>query len=53
VSVNATCGEGVAGKEVYCKLVGYDTFGGGGMKNYDILDGHVSSAKLKKPKKPW
>lgn len=24
VSVNATCGEGIAGREVYCKLVGYD-----------------------------
>jgi hypothetical protein len=25
VTANATCGEGVAQKEVYCKLVGYDS----------------------------
>lgn len=39
VTVNATCGEGVAQKEVYCKLVGYDRLDSG--STYDILDGQV------------
>ena len=40
VTVNATCGEGVAGPETYCKLVGYDTFKEG-LDDY-VLGGHVS-----------
>ena len=41
VTVNATCGEGVAQKEVYCKLVGYDSRLDAGRITYDILDGQV------------
>jgi len=41
VTVNATCGEGVAQKEVYCKLVGYDSRHDAGRITYDILDGQV------------
>ena len=41
VTVNATCGEGVAQKEVYCKLVGYDSRVDAGRITYDILDGQV------------
>ena len=40
VSVNATCGEGIALKETFCKLVGYDRFDSR-VANYDILDGQV------------
>ena len=39
VTVNATCGEGVALKEVYCKLVGYDRFEG--LSAFKVLDGQV------------
>lgn len=39
VSVNATCGEGVALREVYCKLVGYDRFDG--LSKFKIVDGQV------------
>jgi hypothetical protein len=44
ITVNATCGEGVSRKEVYCKLVGYDSFMGASTQR--ILDGQVSKKVL-------
>lgn len=40
VTVNATCGEGIPYKEIYCKLVGYDRIDVG-LAKYDIVDGQV------------
>lgn len=40
VTVNATCGEGIAVREVYCKLVGFDRFDVT-ISKFDILDGQV------------
>ena len=40
VTVNATCGEDATRKDVYCKLVGYDSIFHE-MKN-EILDGQVN-----------
>ena len=45
VTVNATCGEGVAQKEVYCKLVGYDSRMEATSITYDILDGQVKQLR--------
>ena len=39
VTVNATCGEDPTRKEVYCKLVGYDSIFSQSASN--ILDGQV------------
>ncbi len=41
VTVNATCGEGVAREEVYCKLVGYDSYAIASTQ-HNILDGQVN-----------
>lgn len=44
MTVNATCGEGVPVREVYCKLVGYDRLEST-LSKYDILDGQVNRFK--------
>lgn len=41
VTVNATCGEGISKKEIYCKLVGYDSIIS--TSDSEIRDGQVNS----------
>ena len=42
ITANATCGEGVVGKESYCKLVGgFDRIDETWGRNKDIIDGQV------------
>ena len=45
VTVNATCGEGLAQREVYCKLVGNNDDTVQMRGQFDILDGQVRSFK--------
>ena len=43
IQANATCGEGVLGKESYCKLVGgFDRIDETWGRSKDIIDGQVS-----------
>ena len=45
VTVNATCGEGLAQREVYCKLVGNNDDTVQMRGQFDILDGQVRNIK--------
>ena len=51
VTVNATCGEDATRKDVYCKLVGYDSIFHE-MKN-EILDGQVNMFENQSKRLIW